>query len=250
MYIKTVALVLIFLFLGCNKKLNIMESQDCYLDKENFVVRSHLSSDTIFHIFNCGFGLVLQYLDFGTTYCIKIHDMDINEYNDYPITNLYYPRVDLLNIGCRDTTLAKKLIKDELSKNINYDYYFTDSFCIAKHYEVKLKESKMLEYSDYLYETFSGFATGDIDSYGIYHGVEYKDIADKIVPVASNRCCLNTGVMMDAIPGRYEIKIYFEIREILGEEIYLKMIRDSLGFEIKCVKEEVFPFKVFHYKEK
>jgi len=235
------------LFNSCSKKINFPDDNHCYFDNENLTVTSSYSKDTLLFSFNLSYHLAAQFIEFG-----KINCMDTKFFNadGKSLTNNYFT---ISNIGCKDTLWAKKVLREELKKRCPFDYSFSDSFCIRKHYNIKLVDSSLLVKSFYNREDVSGKISGDIDDWVILHGTDYKDIGEYIVPKSYNGmgCCGNyIGKMLDTLSGKYDIKIYSNVYEQLGEAAHIKMVRDSLGFDIQWVKDEIVPYKIITYKKK
>jgi hypothetical protein len=145
------------------------------------------------------------------------------------------------------------MLSEELKKRCPFDYSFSDSFCIRKHYNIKLVDSSLLVKSSYNREDVSSKISGDIDDWVILYGTEYKDISEYILPKSYNKmgCCGNyIGNMLDTLSGKYDLKIYSNVHEQLGEAAHFKMIRDSLGFDVKWIKDENVPYKIIAYRKK
>lgn len=119
---------------------------------------------------------------------------------------------------------------------------YADTVCVKKHYEIKLVDSSLLQKSVYESTGIGGNFSGNINDHMIYYGSEYKDIGKAIVPkpFLSNKCGQSVAIMLDSLPGRYDIKVFPNFaKSVTKEDAYIKMVRDSLGFEIKWIKDEI-----------
>lgn len=245
--IRLFFLIFLIILNSCTPKVISLKNNDCFFDKENFEVRSSNSNDTVFYLNNLGYALAFQYLEFGNIDCVKINYINVSK------EDIWLKTFTISNIGCKDTLWVKKVLREELKKRCPFDYSFSDSFCIRKHYNIKLVDSSLLVKSSYNREDVSGKISGDIDDWVILHGTKYKDIGEYIVPKSYNEmgCCGDyIGKMLDTLSGLYDLKIYSNVYEQLGEEAHIKMIRDSLGFDFQWVKDEIVPYKVITYKTK
>ena len=249
--LKFLFLCLIFSTCSCSINLKSAVNKQCNFDSENLKVYFSDSKDTIFHIRNVGYALAFQYLDFGNINCLK------PKYIDVPSKEIWLKTFTISNIGCKDTIWSKDKIKEELQRRCPFAYSFSDTFCIRKHYQIKLIDSNLLIKSNQFHEDISGYFSGGVSDWTLIRGVEFKDIGNEIVPRScasideSCGCCRNSGViMLDSLPGRFDIRIFHKFNEILGEEVHIKMVRDSLGFDIKWVKDELVPYKIITYTKK
>jgi|JI10StandDraft_1071094.scaffolds.fasta_scaffold181990_2 hypothetical protein len=244
---KLVILIFLICLNSCTPKVISLKDNDCFFDKENLQVSSSNSNDTVFYINNLGYALAFQYLEFGNINCVKTN------YNNVSKEDIWLKTFSISNIGCKDTLWAKKKINEELKSMCKFDYSFSDSFCIRKYYNIKLVDSSLLVKSSYNREDLSGKISGNFDDWYILHDTEYKDIGDYLLPKPFNEmgCCGDyIGNMLDTLSGKYDLKIYSNIYEQLGEAAHIKIIRDSLGFDVKWLKDEVVPLKVITYRKK
>ena len=248
---KFVLIFAILVTLSCSKKIEFIDNNHCFFDHSNLSVSNANAQDTIFHFNSLGYALAFQYLEFGNINCIK------PKYIDVPSKEIWLKTFTISNIGCKDTIWSKDKIKEELQRRCPFAYSFSDTFCIRKHYQIKLIDSNLLIKSNQFHEDISGYFSGGVSDWTLIRGVEFKDICNEIVPRScasideSCGCCRNSGViMLDSLPGRFDIRIFHKFNEILGEEAHIKMVRDSLGFDIKWVKDELVPYKIITYTKK
>lgn len=247
--LKFLFLCLIFSTCSCSINLKSAVNKQCNFDSENLKVWSSHSNDTIFHYINLGFAFGFQYLEFETTNCIYTDYKDVDE------KEIGLQTFTISNIGCKDSLWAKNMILAELKQRCPFDYYFTDTFCVQKNYTIKLVDSSLLVKSKHVHYDVRGNFGGGMDDWIENLGVEFKDISRLLVPnlighEASTPCDRGDGYMLDSLSGRFDIKNYFTVYEKYGEEAHIKMVRDSLGFDIKWVKDELVPYKIITYTKK
>lgn len=234
---------------SCSYGVLKLDKNKCHFDKENLSASCLCSKDTILFYKDIGFSQAFHFFNYNMVGPVREYYLDVTK--DKILSETF----SISNIGCKDTVWANKMIKSELQRKCPFDYFFTDTFCIRKYYNVKLIDSSLLVKSNFMNEDLSGSFSGDKRDWIIVHGLEFKNIERYVKPnffIKENNdpCSSNIGYMLDSLTGRFDIKIYPNVYELIGEDEHIKMVRDSLGFEVTKVNEEVIKYRKITYMKK
>ncbi len=245
------SLILIFILISssCSKNLNNTIKSKCYFDNGNLKVWNPDSKDTLINLKGYDYSSLFHYFEYGKYDYVKPKFINVDK------KEIRFKKFSVLNIGCKDTLWAKNMLLSELKHRCPFEYYFKDTFCVQKYYNIKLVDSNLLVKSKYTNHEVSGNFGGGMDDWIDNFGVEYKDLIDHLVPnliglEVGTPCDRSTGYLLDSLPGLFDIRNYFTVYENFGEEAHIKVVRDSLGFELTKIKEEVVPYKIITYTKK